>query len=137
MGAPIFIAGATASGKSAVAQEVARERKGEIISVDSMQVYRGLNIGTAKPTVNEQAQFKHHHIDILELTEAFDAARFVSATEKAIHKIETPIYCGGTGLYFRAWLEGLGAAPHSDATLRAQLEGIDPENKICWYYSVQ
>ena len=75
MGTPIFIAGPTASGKSAVALEVAQRLSGEIISVDSMQVYRGLDLGTAKPTAEERASVLHHHIDILELTESYDAAK--------------------------------------------------------------
>ncbi|MGY8650053.1 MAG: isopentenyl transferase family protein, partial [Verrucomicrobiia bacterium] len=77
MGAPIFIAGPTASGKSAVALEVAQQQNGEIISVDSMQVYRGLDLGTAKPTVEERVRVPHHLIDILSLTESFNAASFV------------------------------------------------------------
>ena len=74
MGKPIFIAGPTASGKSAVALEVAKKKDGEIISVDSMQVYRGLDIGTAKPTKTELESATHHLIDVVELTER-DRAR--------------------------------------------------------------
>ena len=122
MGAAIFIAGPTASGKSAVAYEIAQRLNGEIISVDSMQVYRGLDLGTAKPTVEERARVLHHNIDILELTESFDAAKFVARTKTIIKKIKQPIFCGGTGLYFSAWLEGLGEAPQANATLRAELE---------------
>ena len=77
MGDPVFIAGPTASGKSAVALEVAQRLKGEIISVDSMQVYRGLDLGTSKPSAEERAAVPHHLIDILDLTESFDAASFV------------------------------------------------------------
>ena len=70
MGKPIFIAGPTASGKSAVAIEVAKKKGGEIISVDSMQVYRGLDIGTAKPTAEERATVTHHLVDAIEIDEA-------------------------------------------------------------------
>ena len=86
MGDPIFIAGSTASGKSAVALEVAQRVKGEIISVDSMQVYRGLDLGTAKPTAEEREVVPHHLIDILDLTESFDAASFVTRTERKTKK---------------------------------------------------
>ena len=83
MGAPISIAGPTASGKSAVAMKIAEHLKGEIISVDSMQVYRGLDIGTAKPSAAEQAAIRHHLIDCAGLEETYDAARFVrEATER-------------------------------------------------------
>jgi tRNA dimethylallyltransferase len=112
---PVVLAGPTASGKSAVALELARLLPGEIISVDSMQVYRGLDIGTAKPTAKEQAQTPHHLIDIVDLTAAFDAAQFVTRARQAIAEIQSrhrvPILCGGTGLYFNAWLGGLGDAP--------------------------
>ena len=130
MGMPIFIAGTTASGKSAVALEVAQRLNGEIISVDSMQVYRGLDLGTAKPTAEERASVLHHHIDILELTEFFDAARFVARTKAIIKKIKVPVFCGGTGLYFNAWLEGLGEAPQTNATMRAELEDVDLETLV-------
>ena len=128
MAAPgiVFLAGPTAVGKSAVALRLAEELGGEIVSVDSMQVYRGLNLGTAKPTAAEQARVRHHLIDVVELTEEFDAAGFVRRARAAEAEIrargKVPIFCGGTGLYFRAYLEGLGESPPTDATLRAQLE---------------
>jgi len=125
-GPPIFLAGATAVGKSAVALELAERLGGEIISVDSMQVYRGMDIGTAKPSTDERARAPHHLIDILDLTQAFDAAQFVRLAREAVAHIQlrgrTPIFCGGTGLYFKAYLHGLGEAPASDPTLRAELE---------------
>lgn len=123
---PIFLAGPTAVGKSALALALAELHGGEIISVDSMQVYRGLDIGTAKPTAAERARVPHHLIDVAELTEAFDAAKFVSLAQQAVRAIQSreriPIFCGGTGLYFKAYLEGLGKAPPSDEKLRAELE---------------
>ena len=130
MGAPIFIAGPTASGKSAVALEVAQQQNGEIISVDSMQVYRGLDLGTAKPTVEERVRVPHHLIDILSLTESFNAASFVEQAEEAIKKIKTPVFCGGTGLYFSAWLEGLGDAPQANVTLRTELAEMNLETLV-------
>ena len=127
MGKPIFIAGPTASGKSAVALEVAKIQKGEIISVDSMQVYRGLNLGTAKPTKAERAAVPHHLIDTLELSETFDAAKFAAEAGQLEGKIERPIFCGGTGLYFQARLEGLGEAPRGNPEQRAELEEMSTE----------
>jgi tRNA dimethylallyltransferase len=123
---PIFIVGPTAVGKSAVAMALAEKIGGEIISVDSMQVYRGLDIGTAKPSSAERARVPHHLIDVCDLHEAFDAAQFIRHAQMAVAKIRsrgrTPIFCGGTGLYFKAYLEGLGEAPPSDEKLRAELE---------------
>ena len=130
MGTPVFIAGPTASGKSAVALEVAQQQNGEIISVDSMQVYRGLDLGTAKPTVEERVRVPHHLIDILGLTESFNTASFVEQAEEAIKKIKTPVFCGGTGLYFSAWLEGLGDAPQANATLRTELAEMNLETLV-------
>src|SRR5579862_7838225 len=124
----ILIAGPTAVGKSEIALRLAERLGGEIISVDSMQVYRGLDIGTAKPTPAEQARIRHHLLDVADLSEPFDAARFVSLATKAIQDIsgrrKIPILCGGTGLYFQALQGGLGHVPPSNPTLRAQLEAL-------------
>jgi tRNA dimethylallyltransferase len=126
--APILIAGPTAAGKSAVALELAASLGGEIVSVDSMQVYRHLDLGTAKPSASERARIPHHLLDVVELTEPFDAAAFVRAATTAIAEIQArgavPILCGGTGLYFNAWLNGLGTAPAPDPALRAELEAL-------------
>ena len=130
MGALISIAGPTASGKSAVAMEVAKKLQAEIISVDSMQVYRGLDIGTAKPSAAEQAGIPHHLIDCAGLEETYDAARFVREATEAERQIERPIFCGGTGLYFQAWLEGLGESPQADAEVRAAIEAMSHEDQI-------
>ena len=123
---PIFLAGPTAVGKSAVALALAEKLGGEIISVDSMQVYRGLDLGTAKPSAAERARVPHHLIDVAELSESFDAAKFVMLAQQAVTEIQSrgrvPIFCGGTGLYFKAFLDGLGEAPPSDEILRAELE---------------
>ncbi|MGZ4961413.1 MAG: tRNA (adenosine(37)-N6)-dimethylallyltransferase MiaA [Limisphaerales bacterium] len=122
----MFLAGATAVGKSEIALQLAERIGGEIISVDSMQVYRGLDIGTAKPSREEQQRVRHHLIDVAELHESFDAARFVILAKAAVAEIhargKVPIFCGGTGLYFKAFLDGLGEAPPSDPLLRFQLE---------------
>src|ERR1700692_4059151 len=98
-GACLLLAGAAAVGKSEVALLLAERLKGEIISVDSMQVYRGLDIGTAKPGAAERARVPHHLIDIVELTETFDAARFARLAHDAVKEIQgagrVPILCGG------------------------------------------
>lgn len=122
----IYIAGPTASGKSAAALQVAEQLGGEIISVDSMQVYRGLDIGTAKPSPQERARVRHHLLDVAELSENFDVARFVTAAKDAERDIlsrgATPIFCGGTGLYFNALVFGIGQGPGSETKLRTELE---------------
>jgi tRNA dimethylallyltransferase len=122
----IFLAGPTAVGKSEIALLLAEKIRGEIISVDSMQVYRGLDIGTAKPSAGERARVPHHLIDVVEITESFDAAQFVRLATAAVTEIQSrgrvPIFSGGTGLYFKAFLEGLGQAPPADEKMRAELE---------------
>jgi len=128
---PVFIAGPTAVGKSEIALLLAEKTGGEIISVDSMQVYRGLDIGTAKPSPAERALVPHHLIDICDLSENFDAAQFIRFAQKAVEEIQsrghTPIFCGGTGLYFKAFLSGLGEAPATHPELRAELEATSFE----------
>ena len=123
---PILIAGPTAVGKSPIALHLAEQLGGEIISADSMQVYRGLDIGTAKSSPAERARVPHHLIDICDLTESFDAAQFARLAHRAVAEIQSrghvPILCGGTGLYFKVFLEGLGKTPPADAKLRAELE---------------
>ena len=131
---PIFLAGPTAVGKSEIALRLAEQLGGEIISVDSMQVYRGLDLGTAKPSPAERARVPHHLVDICNLHEAFDAAQFVRLAQKAVLEIQSrnksPIFCGGTGLYFKAFLAGLGEAPAADANLRAEVEAAPLEKLL-------
>jgi len=131
---PIFIAGPTAVGKSEIALRLAGQLGGEIISVDSMQVYRGLDIGTAKPSSADRARVPHHLIDICDLTESFDAAQFARLAHRAVAEIRSrghvPVLCGGTGLYFKAFLEGLGEAPSADSKLRAELEAVPLEKLL-------
>src|SRR3954454_5488620 len=99
---PLFLAGPTAVGKSEIALLLAEKVGGEIISVDSMQVYRGLDIGTAKPSAAERSRVPHHLIDVVEITEPFDAAKFALLAHQAVAEIQargrTPILSGGTGL---------------------------------------
>jgi tRNA dimethylallyltransferase len=131
---PIFIAGPTAAGKSEIALRLAEKAGGEIISADSMQVYRGLDIGTAKPSPADRARVPHHLLDICDLHEAFDAAQFIRLAQKAVEEIQSrnniPVFCGGTGLYFKAFLEGLGEAPATNPELRAELESEPLENLL-------
>jgi tRNA dimethylallyltransferase len=121
----LLLAGPTAVGKSEIAVQLAERLGGEIVSVDSMQVYRGLDIGTAKPSPADRARVPHHLIDVVEVTEPFDAAQFVRLANRAVADIRSrgrlPVLCGGTGLYFKAFLEGLVEAPPADAALRAAL----------------
>lgn len=124
--APLYLVGPTAVGKSAVALDLAQMLGGEIVSVDSMQVYRGMDIGTAKPSPSDRRRVPHHLLDILDVSASFDAAQFVRLAGEARREIEArgriPIFCGGTGLYFKALLDGLGTAPPRDEALRALLE---------------
>jgi len=131
---PIFVAGPSAAGKSAIALDLALRVGGEIISVDSMQVYRGMDIGTAKPSAEERQRVRHHLIDVADLDQTFDAAQFVRLATKAVKDIQsrgrTPIFCGGTGFYFKAYLEGLGEAPPSDPSIRSQLAAAPLEELL-------
>jgi tRNA dimethylallyltransferase len=127
----ILIAGPTAVGKSEIAFRLAEVMGGEIISVDSMQVYRGMDLGTAKPSEQQRKQIPHHLIDVADTQEAFDAAQFVKLARRAATEIvargRLPILCGGTGLYFKALLEGLGDTPPGDDVLRRELERMPLE----------
>lgn len=131
---PVCLIGPTASGKTAVALALAERVGGEIVSVDSMQVYRGMDIGTAKSTAEERVRVAHHLVDVAEPTEPYDAARFVRDAKEAVIAIEArghrPVLCGGTGFYLKAWLEGLGESPPADATLRAELEATPLEELL-------
>ena len=117
--------GPTAAGKSALALALAERLDGEIVSVDSAQVYRGMDIGTAKPDAATRARVVHHLIDVVDPTEAYSAARFRTDALAAIAAIRArgrvPLLVGGTMLYFKALREGLSALPPADAAVRARL----------------
>ena len=123
----IALMGPTASGKSALALEWAERLGGEILSVDSALVYRGLDIGAAKPTRGEQARVRHHMLDLRDPWQAYSAAEFAQDARAALDDIvargRLPILAGGTGLYFRALLHGLSDMPGADPGIRAELEG--------------
>jgi tRNA dimethylallyltransferase len=142
----IVLSGPTASGKSGLALALAREFPVEIVNADSLQVYRYLDIGTAKPTVQERREVPHHLIDVVDPDEGYDAGRYVREAERAIGEIRSrgkvPMVVGGTGMYIRALLRGLDPLPadprvreefsrrwesEGGAALHAELARIDPE----------
>lgn len=127
----LALVGPTASGKSALALAVARERPDiEVVSMDSMQVYRGMDIGTAKPTATERAEIAHHVIDVIDPGEEWSVARFQEAARKAVVDIESrghrALLVGGTGLYVQAVVDDL-QFPGEDLALRAELEAATSE----------
>lgn len=152
----IAIVGPTAVGKTALAIELAKRYNGEIISCDSMQVYRGMDIGTAKPTREEMAQVKHHLINVKNPDECFSCADYAILAKKAITDIQkrgkTPIFCGGTGLYldsvieipsfcetakdeeYRAYLEAY-AKENGKESVHKMLEEIDPESAAATHFN--
>jgi tRNA dimethylallyltransferase len=120
----IVVSGPTASGKTALALRLCRILPLEIVNADSLQVYRGMDIGTAKPAVSERIEIHHHLIDVADPDEDYDAGRFVGDAEEAIRGIrgrgKFPLVAGGTGMYIRALLRGLDPMP-KDAGIRAAL----------------
>ncbi|HEX2050069.1 MAG TPA: tRNA (adenosine(37)-N6)-dimethylallyltransferase MiaA [Actinomycetota bacterium] len=140
------LVGATAVGKTDVALDVARRLGAEVVSVDSMQVYRGMDVGTAKPTVAQRALVRHHLLDVLDPEEALSVARFQALARAAIAEVAArgrlPLLVGGSGLYFRAVVDDLRFPPHAPdvrraledeaarvgaAALHARLAGVDPD----------
>jgi tRNA dimethylallyltransferase len=121
----IALMGPTASGKSALALEWAQRLDGEIVSVDSALVYRGLDIGAAKPTAEERARVAHHMLDLRDPWQSYSAAEFAEDARVAIADIvargRLPILAGGTGLYFHALLHGLAPMPEADARVRERI----------------
>ncbi len=133
-GCIVALVGPSASGKSGVALELALFQGAEVVSVDSMQVYRGMDIGTAKPSAADQARVPHHLIDLTEVDTGFDAAAFRAAALPVIDGIiargKTPLLCGGPGFYYAALLKGLGCAPAGSPALRAQLESATTDQLL-------
>ncbi|MFW5444487.1 MAG: tRNA (adenosine(37)-N6)-dimethylallyltransferase MiaA [Methylococcaceae bacterium] len=146
--AAIFLMGPTASGKTELAVQLAQKLETEIISVDSALVYKGMDIGTAKPTLEERQGIVHHLIDILDPAEAFSTGHFRKSALQLMHDIssrgKTPVLVGGTMLYFNVLYNGLASLPAANADIReqlveelaangkeamhARLKGIDPES---------
>ncbi len=127
----LVILGPTCSGKSSLALEVARRLGGEIINCDSLQLYRGMDIGTAKTPLTERAGVPHHLYDVLEPWEVYSAGAYARAARVALSKVSgrgrVPVVAGGTGFYLKALLEGLAEAPVRDEALRARL--LSRENR--------
>jgi len=126
--APVALAllGPTASGKSALAMRLATRLPAEIVSVDSAQVYRGMDIGTAKPSPAERAQVPHHLIDLIDPTGSYSAGRFradaIAAVQGILERGRVPLLVGGTMLYYRALAQGIDALPAADPALRAAID---------------
>jgi tRNA dimethylallyltransferase len=122
----LLLLGPTGSGKSALALEMAQRRPVELISVDSAQVYRGLDIGSAKPSVAERAAVPHHLIDIRDPAERYSAAEFVRDARAAMAAVRArgrlPLLVGGTMLYAKALRDGLAELPAADASIRAAID---------------
>ncbi|MFA7404623.1 MAG: tRNA (adenosine(37)-N6)-dimethylallyltransferase MiaA [Pelobacteraceae bacterium] len=122
----LVICGPTASGKSDLALQLAHALDAEIVNADSMQIYRGLDIGTAKPTKEQQAEIRHHLIDVADPDQLFSAADFADAADAAIRSIvsrgKRAIVVGGTGLYIRALISGLVDSPSGAGELREALQ---------------
>ena len=124
----LVIAGPTGVGKTAAAVALARRLPIEVISADSRQVYRGMDVATGKPTAEEQRAVAHHLVDVVDPDDRYHAARFRTDAETAIETIRRrgrlPVVVGGTGLYIRALLRGLDPAPGADPEFRRELAGI-------------
>lgn len=127
----LVILGPTASGKSDLAMELARRSGGHLLSVDSMQVYRHMDIGTAKPSAAEQAQVPHHLIDVVDPDQEFTVARFVEMADRVVADSclrQVPlIACGGTPLYYKSLFEGLFEGPPADDAIRQRLRALPGE----------
>jgi tRNA dimethylallyltransferase len=121
-----YLTGATASGKTGVALELAERLQAELISLDSMALYRGMDIGTAKPTAAERQRVPHHLLDVVEPDQEFSLAEYVTAAHAAIDDIRrrgrVPLFVGGTPLYLKALLRGVYQGPPADWEFRRQIE---------------
>src|SRR5690554_3696816 len=128
------LVGPTASGKSAAAVLLAEELGLEVVSADAMQVYRGLDIGIAKPNAEEQRRVRHHLIDVVDPDERFSVARYVELAEQAIADVlargRVPLVVGGTGFYLRALREGVPTAPEADPARQAPLWRAVEEGRL-------
>ena len=136
----VVLFGPTASGKTALSLALAERFKGEIVSCDSVAVYRGMEIGTAKPSREERERIPHHLIDIYSADEHSTAGDYARRAREAIHAItgrgRLPIVTGGTGLYLRALLDGLFAGPQRSQELRARLERSHARHGTGWLHRI-
>lgn len=123
-GSLLCVVGPTAGGKSALAMHLASRLGGELVGADSVHIYRGFDVGSGKPSLDDRARVPHHLIDVAEPDAPFDAARFVALADRAIAEVRArgrvPIVCGGTFLWVKALLSGLSEAPEGDAAIRAR-----------------
>jgi tRNA dimethylallyltransferase len=136
----VLLLGPTGSGKTALSLALAEEFNGEIVSCDSVAVYRGMDLGTAKPTASERARVPHHLIDVADPDQPFTAGAYSRAGRAAMHEIARrgwlPIVTGGTGLYLRALTEGLFAGPERHPDLRARLRKSGEKRGGAWLHRV-
>ena len=125
MSLTVAILGPTAVGKSSLGMKLAADLKGEIVSADALQVYRGFDVGTAKPSLEDQHRIPHHLIDILEPTEPFSAGEFarlaLAAVQEILERQRQPLVLGGSGLYLRVLLEGISPIPPTSEKIRLEL----------------
>jgi len=134
-----FIVGPTAVGKTATAIELAKQLNGEIISIDSRQVYKGLDIGTAKPTLRQQQEIPHHLVDILDLNEQISAGAYRQLALKTVNEIQArgklPIFVGGSGMYIRALIKGIFRESCTDLAVRRRIRNELQEKGIAALYN--
>lgn len=133
----LVITGPTASGKSALAVAFAEKHGAEVLSMDSMAVYRGMDVGTAKPTAEERARVVHHLLDLVAPSESFDTSRWCDAAAAAVEDVrgrgKVPLFVGGTPLYLMAFFKGLIEGPAADLELRGRLEAREAEQPgVLW-----
>ncbi|MGH7128708.1 MAG: tRNA (adenosine(37)-N6)-dimethylallyltransferase MiaA, partial [Planctomycetaceae bacterium] len=134
-----FLAGPTACGKSAAGLELARKLNAEIVALDSMSLYRGMDIGTAKPSLADRARVPHHLIDVIDPHEEFSVAEYVAAAETACRAIvereRVPLFVGGTGLYLRSILRGVFEGPPADWAFRRAIEAEAAAHPPGWLHA--
>ena len=136
----VVLLGPTASGKTALSLHLAERFSGEIVSCDSVAVYREMEIGTAKPSLAERRRIPHHLIDVADLSEAFTAGDYSRLARAALSEITTrkklPIVTGGTGLYLRALIDGLFPAPQRSEEIRARLRRAEAAKGATWLHRI-
>ena len=136
----IVVAGSTGSGKSELAISLAEELNGELICSDSMQVYRQMDVGTAKPSLQEQDLIPHHQLDLINPDENYSAGQYARDTSKIIKKIRErghlPILVGGTGLYYRAFMYGISKIPSVPEKLRKEITGWQQEHGTAYCHNL-
>ncbi len=137
----LILTGPTGVGKTDVAILIAKALDTEIISADSMQIYKGMDIGTAKPTKEQLSQVKHHMIDIIEPSEGYSVGRYIREVRPIIERLHSlqkvPLVVGGTGLYIKAMTRGLFEAPEANPELRKQLKEIEQRSPGTLYAELQ